>query len=137
MLANWGDWNRHFEAAGRLAMGARDVLAARERETMSQRKIGRACSTGVLAAALLLAGSAPAGAAGKGPASLWGWIMEEWKEWTGSVLVPSRSAGTPGSRDRIWIKAGPGIDPNGDPQPRTACQDCGDPELGTGPGEGL
>ena len=110
---------------------------------MSQRKIGRACSVGLLAAALLLAGSAPAGAAGKGPASLWRWMVEGWKEWTGSVLVPSRSAETRGSGDGIWIKEGPGIDPNGGTAPKpdsptgTACQDCGDPEPATGPGGGL
>ena len=107
---------------------------------MSQRKIGRACSAGLLAAALLLAGSAPAGAAGKGPVSLWGWIMEGWQQ---SVLHLWRSVETPGSGDGSWIKAGPGIDPNGGTAPDpdsptgTACQDCGDPESGTSPSEGL
>jgi hypothetical protein len=109
---------------------------------MSQRKIGRACSAGLLAAALLVAGSAPAGAAGKGPASLWRWMMEGWKE---GVLVLWRSAETPGSGDGAWawIKQGPGIDPNGGTAPRpdspegTACQGCGDPEPGTGPGGSL
>jgi hypothetical protein len=97
---------------------------------MSQRKIGRACSAGFLAAALLVAGSAPAGAAGRSPKSLWHWMMEEWREWTG-VLTPRQP------------KQGPGIDPNGGttPQPGsstgTACHDCGDSASGTGPGGSL
>jgi hypothetical protein len=102
---------------------------------MSQRKIGRACAAGLLAAVLLLAGSAPAGAAGKGPASLWGWMMEGWQQ---SVLNLWRSVETPGSGEGSMIKAGPGIDPNGGTAPKpesptgTACQDCGD--LATGGG---
>lgn len=108
---------------------------------MSQRKIGRACSAGVLAAALLLGGSAPAGAAERGAASVWRWMVEEWQEWAGAVLAPWRSAETRGSGDGTWIKAGPGIDPNGGTAPDpgsptgTACQGCGDPA--TGPGGGL
>ena len=105
---------------------------------MSQRKVGRVCAAGFLAAALLVAGSAPAGAAERGPVSLWGWVMKGWQEWTGTVFAPSRSAEKPRSGERTWIKQGPGIDPNGDPKPSptgTACQDCGDPA--TGPGGGL
>lgn len=104
---------------------------------MSHGKISRACSAGLLAAVLLVAGSAPAGAVERGPKSLWRWMMERW---TSVVLVPWQSAETPGSGDGTWIKQGPGIDPNGGtaPQPGnptgTACQGCGDPDLGTVPG---
>ncbi len=122
-------------------MEAREVPAVRESD-MSQPKIGRACSAGLLAAALLVAGSAPAGAAGKSPKSLWRWMMEEWREWTG-VPVPWQSVETPGSGNGSWIKQGPGIDPNGGtvPQPGsptgTACQDCGGSASGTGAGGSL
>ena len=107
---------------------------------MSYGKISRACSAGLLAASLLVAGSAPAGAAEKGPKSLWSWMMERW---TSVVLAPWQSAETPGSGDGDWIKAGPGIDPNGGtvPQPGsptgTACQGCGGSDSGAGAGGNL
>ncbi len=127
-------------AAGLPAMEARDLPAARESD-MFQRKISRAGSAGLLAAALLVAGSAPANAAGRSPKGLWRWMMEEWQEWTG-VLVPQRPAETPGSGNGSWIKEGPGIDPNGGTAPKpggstgSACRGCGDSESGTGPGGG-
>jgi hypothetical protein len=104
---------------------------------MSQRKIGRACAVGLLAAALLVAGSAPASAAERGSGSLWGWMVKGWQEWTGTVFVPWRSVETPRSGERTWIKEGPGIDPNGGTAPKpgstagTACQDCA-PATGGG-----
>ena len=105
---------------------------------MSQRKIGRACAAGLLAAVLLVAGSAPAGAAERGSGNLWRWMVKGWQEWTGTVLAPWRSAEAPRSGERTWTKAGPGIDPNGGTAPKpggttgTACQDCGDPITGGG-----
>lgn len=127
---------------GRLVMEALEVPRQGGMD-MSQRKIGRAFSAGLLAAALLLAGSAPADAAGRGPASLWRWIIGGWMEWAGGVLAPGRSAPPAGSRSGSWVKAGPGIDPNGGTPPPpasptgTSCQDCGDPGAGTGSGGSL
>ncbi len=105
---------------------------------MSQRKIGRACAAGLLAAALLVAGSVPAGAAERGSGSLWRWMVKGWQEWTGTVFTPWRSAETPRSGERTWTKGGPGIDPNGGTAPKpdgtagTACQDCGNVATGGG-----
>lgn len=107
---------------------------------MSQRKIGRVCAAGFLAAVLLVASSAPAGAAERGPGSLWGWMVKGWQEWSGTLLSPRRSAETPRSGNGTWIKEGPGIDPNGGTAPKPgstagrACQDCGDPATASGGG---
>jgi hypothetical protein len=96
---------------------------------------------GSLAAALTMAGAAPANARDLGTAGhAWAWLQDVWTQgisalWPGHGRVAPSSGRAPGSVP-ITAKQGLGLDPNGSPQANSAgpaCTTCGDQGLGLDP----
>jgi hypothetical protein len=99
-------------------MKVRPALRRRELHTMPLTTLRRYLITGVLAAALTLAGAAPANARDLGTAGhVWLWLQDVWTQGI-SVLWDwrGREAPKPGQASGLVLivaKEGPGLDPNG------------------------
>lgn len=96
---------------------------------------------GSLAAALTVAGAAPANARDLGTAGdAWAWLQDVWTQGFSALWAwPVREAPSPGRASGlvpITAKQGLGLDPNGSPQASSAssgCTTCGDQGLGLDP----
>ena len=123
------------------AMKVRPALRRRELHTMPLTTLRRYLVPGVLAAALTLAGAAPANARDLGtPYHAWFWLQDVWTQGV-SVLWgwharEAPSSGRTSGLVPINAKEGWGLDPNGSAQTNSTspvCGTCGDQGLSLRP----